>query len=213
MAPLTAPARFITLEGGEGVGKSTQVRALAAALGARGIDVLVTREPGGSAGAEAIRALLLGGEAARWNAGAEALLFAAARADHVDKTIRPALAAGRWVLCDRFIDSTLAYQGAADGIARDRLLALHDVGCGGLMPDRTLLLTLSEGEAMARARLRDAGGADRFGARDADYHRRVAAAFRQLAAEMPGRIRPVDATGGAETVTARLVAALDDLLR
>lgn len=194
------------------MGKSTQVHALAEALRARGHEVLVTREPGGSAGAEAIRALLLGGDAGRWSARAEALLFAAARADHVDKTIRPALAAGRWVLCDRFIDSTLAYQGAADGIAAQQLMALHEVGCGGLMPDRTLLLTLPEGIAMARAKVRDADGADRFGARDAAYHARVVAAFLALAEQAPKRIRKIDASGDAGTVTARLVAELDDLL-
>ncbi len=113
---MMARGRFIALEGGEGVGKSTQVRALAAALRARGHDVVETREPGGSEGAEAIRRLLLEGAADRWTPGAEALLFAAARADHVAKTIRPALEAGRWVLTDRFLDSSLAYQGGAGGV-------------------------------------------------------------------------------------------------
>src|SRR5438128_1498612 len=107
---------FITLEGGGGVGKSTQVRALADALKGHGIDVIVTREPGGSDGAEAIRELLLAGEEDRWGARAESLLFAAARADHVDKTIRPALEAGRWVISDRFVDSSLAYQGGAGAL-------------------------------------------------------------------------------------------------
>jgi len=117
---LTARGRFISLEGGEGVGKSTQSRALAAALRARGIEVVETREPGGSTGAEAIRKLLLEGGADRWGARAEALLFAAARADHVDKTILPALEAGRWVICDRFLDSSIAYQGGADGLGPRR---------------------------------------------------------------------------------------------
>ena len=120
---MTTRGRFITLEGGEGAGKSTQVKALAEALRSRGIDVLETREPGGSEGAERIRELLLTGDDERWAAQAEALLFAAARADHVEKTIRPALEAGRWVLSDRFVDSSLAYQGGArednrfDGVA------------------------------------------------------------------------------------------------
>src|ERR1700712_2066826 len=134
--------RFISLEGGEGVGKSTQAKALAAALRARGHDVIETREPGGSAGAEAIRRLLLEGASDRWAGGGEALLFAAARADHVARTIRPALAAGQWVLSDRFLDSSLAYQGGADGIALEQLMALHSVGSDGLLPDRTLLLAL-----------------------------------------------------------------------
>src|SRR6187402_420899 len=144
-----ALGRFISLEGGEGVGKSTQARALAAALRARGFDVVETREPGGSAGAEAIRALLLEGGADRWGSRAEALLFAAARADHVDKTILPALAAGKWVLCDRFLDSSIAYQGGADGLGADAIRALHAVGGDGLLPDRTLLLTLPEELAIA----------------------------------------------------------------
>ncbi|HEY0269995.1 MAG TPA: dTMP kinase [Sphingomonas sp.] len=203
--------RFISLEGGEGVGKSTQAKALAAALRARGHDVVETREPGGSAGAEAIRALLLEGRADRWTGGAEALLFAAARADHVARTIRPALTAGQWVLSDRFLDSSLAYQGGADGIAIDRLMALHAVGSDGLLPDRTLLLTLPFEEAARRAEARDRGAADRFGARDPAYHARVAAAFMALAEHDPARIRIVDALGTSAQVTARLIAALADL--
>ncbi|MDB5737225.1 MAG: thymidylate kinase, partial [Sphingomonas bacterium] len=160
------PGRFISLEGGEGVGKSTQAKALAAALRARGHDVIETREPGGSPGAEAIRKLLLEGEADRWNAGAEALLFAAARADHVARTIRPAIAVGKWVVCDRFLDSSLAYQGGAGGIAIEQLRVLHQVGSGGLLPDRTLLLTLPAEEAARRAEARDRGASDRIGGRD-----------------------------------------------
>ncbi|USI72646.1 dTMP kinase [Sphingomonas morindae] len=203
--------RFITLEGGEGVGKSTQARALAQALRARGHDVVETREPGGSAGAEAIRALLLEGAGDRWTPGAEALLFAAARADHVARTIKPALAAGAWVVCDRFLDSSLAYQGAADGIGADRLRVLHEVGASGLMPDRTLLLLLPEAEALARATRRDGAEGDRFGARDAAYHAAVTRAFRALAEAEPARIRPIAADGAPEAVTARLLAALDGL--
>ncbi len=202
--------RLISLEGGEGVGKSTQVKALHAALTARGIDCLVTREPGGSPGAEAIRALLLEGEEGRWSPAAEALLFAAARADHVEKTIRPALDAGRWVLSDRFLDSSLAYQGAAGGLGIDRVRALHDFGSGGFMPDRTLILTLDQGAE--RAKTRDNGGGDRIGGRNTAYHAEVAQAFRQLAEEEPNRVRLVDASGTPEDVTARLVDALADLL-
>lgn len=203
--------RFVTLEGGEGVGKSTQARRLAVALRERGLDVVETREPGGSPGAEAIRGLLLEGEERRWTIEAEALLFAAARADHVARTIRPALDRGAWVVCDRFLDSSIAYQGIAGGLGPDPVRRLHEVGSGGLLPDRTLLLTLDATEADARARARDAGGADRIGARDASFHRAVADAFLTLAAEDPRRIRMVSAGGPAQAVTQRLLAAVEDL--
>jgi dTMP kinase len=204
--------RFITLEGGEGVGKSTQARALAGALFERGHDVLLTREPGGSDGAEAIRALLLGGAVDRWSPASEALLFAAARADHVERTIRPALAEGRVVLCDRFVDSTLAYQGAAGGIEATALRRLHEIGSGGLMPDRTLVLLLSPGEGAARAALRDRDAGDRFARRDEAFHARVAEAFGALVSAEPQRVRGVDASGSVEAVTERLIDALADLL-
>jgi dTMP kinase len=174
--------------------------------------VLLTREPGGSEGAEAIRRLLLEGAAGRWSAGAEALLFAAARADHVTRTIRPALAEGRWVISDRFLDSSLAYQGGADGIDVMALRQLHEVGSDGLLPHRTLLLTLPEAVAAERAAARDRGQADRFGARDAAYHSKVAAAFLALADAEPRRFRKVDAFGSERDVTARLLAAVEDLL-
>ena len=203
-------ARFVTLEGGEGVGKSTQLRALAAALRGRGLETVETREPGGSPGAEAIRALLLHDH--HWTAEAEALLFAAARADHVATTIRPALERGAWVLCDRFLDSSIAYQGGAGGLGFERVRALHQFGSHGFLPDRTLLLQLSEAEAARRTGHRDVDGADLIGGRGADYHREVADAFARLAAEEPGRYRVIDAEGGAEQVTARLLAALEDLL-
>jgi dTMP kinase len=209
---LNARGRFISLEGGEGVGKSTQSRALAGELRARGIEVVETREPGGSPGAEAIRALLLEGGADRWGARAEALLFAAARADHVEKTILPALDAGKWVICDRFLDSSIAYQGGADGLGADAIRALHEVGSAGLLPDRTLLLTLPEAEAMAREAARDAGRPDRFGARDPDYHRRVTANFRALAEADQRRWRIVEANGRPDEVTRALLVAIEDLL-
>lgn len=203
--------RFISLEGGEGVGKSTQTRALAAALRDRGLEVVETREPGGSPGAEAIRALLLGGAVDRWDGPAEALLFAAARADHVARTIRPALERGAWVVCDRFLDSSIAYQGAASGVGADAIRALHGIGSGGLLPDRTFLLALPEAEAHARETARDAGAPDRFGARERDFHQAVTTAFVRLAAAEPARWRTIDASGTAAAVTARLLAALADL--
>jgi len=209
---LNARGRFISLEGGEGVGKSTQSHALAAALRARGIEVVETREPGGSTGAEAIRKLLLEGGADRWGARAEALLFAAARADHVDKTILPALEAGKWVICDRFLDSSIAYQGGADGLGAEAIRALHAVGSAGLLPDRTLLLTLPEDIATAREAARDAGRPDRFGAREPDYHRRVTGTFRTLAESEPARWRIVEAKGDPDAVTEVLLGAIGDLL-
>jgi len=205
------PARFITLEGGEGAGKSTQARALAEALRARGLPVLVTREPGGSPGAEAIRALLLEGEAGRWSARAEALLFAAARADHLEKTVRPALAAGEWVICDRFIDSTRAYQGAS-GIADAAILALHAFGAEGLLPDATFVLDLPLAEGRARAEARDGPAADRFAARGEEFHAGVRAAFHRFAAEEPERVRLIDAARPPEAITAELLAELTSWL-
>jgi dTMP kinase len=202
--------RFITLEGGEGVGKSTQVQALADALRQRGIDVLVTREPGGSEDAERIRELLLSGSEDRWGPQAEALLFAAARADHVAKTIEPALKNGQWVISDRFVDSSLAYQGGAGGLGIEAVRAINAFGIGETFPDRTLILTLEEGAERARAR--DSDGSDRIGGRPDDYHRKVEAAFHIIAAEEPDRVKLVDASGSAEAVTERILESIKDLL-
>ena len=207
---MSSRGRFISLEGGEGVGKSTQIRALSEALGARGLDCVTTREPGGSEGAEGIRKLLLEGDDSRWSIEAEALLFAAARADHVEKTIRPALARGQWVLSDRFIDSSLAYQGGAGGLSIERVRQLHEFATGGFLPERTLVLVAKEGHQRALAR--DGAGSDRIGGRPGDFHQRVEAAFRIIAAEEPERVRLVDASGAPEEVTARLLDALGDLL-
>jgi dTMP kinase len=207
---VSPPSRFITLEGGEGVGKSTQLKALQAALAARGVECVVTREPGGSEGAEAIRALLLSGDEARWSAESEALLFATARADHVEKTIRPALNQGKWVLSDRFLDSSLAYQGGAGGLGIERVRDLYRFACGDFLPDRTLVLILDEGAERARAR--DTDGADRIGGRSAEYHHKVETAFRIIAAEEPERVRLLDASGTPDQVTQRLLDGLKDLL-
>ena len=208
---MSAAARFITLEGGEGVGKSTQLKALHAALAARGIDCVVTREPGGSSSAEAIRNLLLTGEDAGLSAEAEALLFAAARADHVEKTIKPALAEGRWVLSDRFLDSSLAYQGGALGLGLDRVRDLYRFACDDFLPDRTLILMLDGMEGVERASARDPE-ADRIGGRPVDFHRRVDTAFRTIAATEPDRVRLINASGSPENVTAKLIEAIADLL-
>jgi dTMP kinase len=204
--------RFISLEGGEGAGKSTQLKALAEALRGRGLGVVETREPGGSPGAEAIRKLLLEGGDERWTPEGEALLFAAARADHVARTIRPALERGAWVLSDRFLDSSLAYQGGAAGVGVDTVRRLHDIGSHGFLPDRTLLLELSPEAVAQRLRVRDADGSDRIGGRGGGFHDRVAAAFGALAEAEPARFRRIDASGSAELVTARLLAEIEDLL-
>lgn len=202
--------RFISLEGGEGVGKSTQLAALAKALRARGIELIVTREPGGSEGAEKIRELLLTGEDDRWSPKAEALLFAAARADHVDKLIQPAVMDGKWVISDRFVDSSLAYQGGAGGLGIEAIRAINAFGIEEWFPDRTLVLALAEGGARARAR--DNEASDRIGGRPENYHQKVDLAFRQIASDEPDRVRIIDASGRPEEVTRRLLAAIENLL-
>lgn len=203
--------KFISLEGGEGAGKSTQVRRLAAALEERGVHVVVTREPGGSDGAEAIRTLLMQGDVARWSPHAEALLFAAARADHVERTIRPAVEAGSWVICDRYIDSTRAYQGA-QGIDDAAILALHGFGSKGLLPDRTYFLELSPDAGTERAGARDGEATDRFGMRASEFHAAVAAIFARIADAEGDRVRRIDASGDPATVTQALMADIADLL-
>ena len=207
---LKVMGRFITLEGGEGVGKSTQLLRLAEALKRQGKTVITTREPGGTIGAEDIRALLMTGSQDRWNAQAEALLFAAARADHVAKIILPALERGDWVLCDRFIDSTRAYQGGAGGLADADIMALHRVGSGGLLPDVTFLLEISVDEGQRRAAARS-DKKDRMGAKDDAFYIRVAQNFREMARSEPNRFRVIDASGSANDITQRLMSALDDL--
>lgn len=199
--------RFIALEGGEGTGKSTQLRLLAEALRARGLTVVTTREPGGTPGAEAIRTMVLDPDAS-WGPRAEALLFAAARADHVERLIRPALARGDWVLTDRYLDSSRAYQGGGSGLDDADILALHRIGSGGLRPDRTVLLELDPLVAAQRLAARDFGQSDRIGGRNATFHARVAAAFRRFAKAEPARFTLVDADGTPDAVHARVLAAV-----
>ncbi len=206
------PGRFVTFEGGEGVGKSTQARMLAAALEARGIEAVLTREPGGTPGAEAIRSLLLDTAGQGWNARAEALLFAAARSDHVERFIRPALDRGQWVICDRFLDSSRAYQGGGGGLQDTDLLQLHRIGSAGLLPDRTVLIEVPPAITATRLDQRDGGEADRIGGRDAAYHARVAAAFAALADAEPARFVRIDGHGAATEVHARVLAGLAPLL-
>ncbi len=204
--------KFIAFEGGEGAGKSTQARLLAAALEQRGLPSVITREPGGTPGAEAIRALLLGTEGEGWNPRAEALLFAAARSDHVERLIQPAVAAGKWVICDRFVDSSRAYQGGGSGLSDAEVLELHRIGSGGLLPDLTLLIEVSPEVARQRTAARDVDGADRIGGRDEAYHAKVAAAFARFAEAEPARFARIDGNGDAEAVHSAVMAALDGML-
>lgn len=203
---MTARGRFITLEGGEGAGKSTLATALAQALRAEGKDIVQTREPGGAPGADAIRALLVSGSADRWSPIAEALLFAAARSDHLDRTIRPALARGAWVLCDRYVDSTFAYQVAAGGLdaaAFETLQRLIDAPA----PDLTLVLDLDPADGLGRSR-GAASGEDRFEAKGAPFHARVRAAFLDIAQREPERCAVVDASKPREETLATALATI-----
>jgi dTMP kinase len=197
-------ASFITLEGGEGAGKSTQARLLADALVARGLPVLRTREPGGAPGAELLRGLLLGGEV-EWSAPAETLLHFAARAEHVAKAIRPALDAGMWVVCDRFYDSTMAYQGYGQGADRGTIETL--IVLLGIVPDVTLVLDVSEAVAIER-QLKRGMDADRYERLDALFHARVRQAFRDIAAAAPARCALIAADGSEAEVHAAIMQAL-----
>ena len=204
--------KFIALEGGEGAGKSTQARMLVDALAKRGISADLTREPGGTPGAEAIRGLLLDPPGEGWGAEAEALLFAAARADHVARRIKPALEQGDWVISDRFVDSSRAYQGGAGQLGDDAVVALHAIGSGGLRPDLTLLLEADESQVAARLAERDGDSSDAIGGRDIAYHRAVAAAFRVYADEDPAGFAVIDASGTPEEVHNKIMGALMPLL-
>jgi dTMP kinase len=207
MAQHNEMARFISFEGGEGGGKSTQIARLADWLRARAETVVVTREPGGSPGAEEIRALLVTGAADRWDGATEALLVSAARRDHVRKTILPALESGAWVLCDRFADSTLAYQGYGRGLPLPLLRNLQDIATDGLLPSLTLWLDLPLEEGLRRAAQRK-GGEARFEGLDFAFHRRVAEGFAALAEAEPERFQRIDAEGSPEAVSARIAAAV-----
>ncbi len=201
-------ARFITFEGGEGAGKSTQIRRLAAHLARDGRDVVLTREPGGSPGAETVRGLLVTGDADRWVPLSEVFLLAAARVDHLERTIRPALARGATVLCDRFMDSTTAYQGYGHGLDLEMIAGIHAMSVGPNRPDRTIILDLPVTEGLTRAKGR-AGDELRFEGLDVAFHERLRAGFLSIAAAEPGRCRVVDARGSQDAVAARIVAAVE----
>jgi dTMP kinase len=201
MSPATTPGplRFVTFEGGEGAGKSTQIRLLADRLRAAGELVEVTREPGGTKGAEEIRALLVEGGAGRWQAESEALLHFAARTEHLAHVIRPALAAGKWVLCDRFADSTLAYQGYGQGLDLDWLWTLRRHIVGATEPGLTLMLDLPVERGLARAETEQ-----RYERMGVDFHHRLAEGFRQLAAAEPVRCRLINAARDREDIAAEI---------
>ena len=204
--------RFIAFEGGEGAGKSTQARLLAEALGRQGIATLLTREPGGTLGAEAIRALLLDPPGDGWGARAEALLFAAARADHVERAITPALDQGKWVICDRFVDSSRAYQGGAGGLADAEILDLHRIGSGGLLPDLVVLLEIPAEMAAERMSRRSGGAGDAIERRGEEYHRHVAEAFLRLAKGEEGRFARIVGKGSPEQTHALIMQAVAPLI-
>lgn len=203
---MAGKGRFITLEGGEGGGKSTQARLLADALHADGVSVVLTREPGGAPGAEQIRRLLVEGDVGRWDPMTEALLHVAARRDHLVQTVWPALADGKWVISDRFSDSTLAYQGYGHGLGVEPLERLHMLAVDGFLPDLTLILDLPVEEGLRRAAGR--GGEDRYERMGGDFHQRLRDGFLAIARRHPDRCRLIDATAAVGEVQRRIMEEL-----
>ena len=213
MAGSATRGRFITFEGGEGAGKSTQVRLLVEYLRARGRDVVATREPGGSPNAEALRDMLLAGLVAPFGPAVEALIFSAARVDHIEKLIRPALERGAFVVCDRFADSTRAYQGASGKLATSVIDGLEAITIAEVRPDLTILLDLPVEEGLARARQRRGDAAtDRFEAEGVAFHEALRARFLAIAAADPGRCVVVDARQSAEAVAEAIRKIVDERL-
>nr|WP_244475281.1 dTMP kinase [Rhizobium sp. Leaf341] len=216
---MAADAVFVTFEGGEGVGKSTQIRRLADALKTQGHDVLITREPGGSAGAEAVRHVILSGAAESYGVRMEALLFAAARSDHVETVIRPALDDGQIVLCDRFMDSSRVYQGITGNLPEPLIDGLERVAINGLRPDMTIILDMPAAQGLARARERANQSAeslkavpDRFEKEELETHEKRREAFRDIAARNPERCRIVDASRPIDVIAGDVLAAVQALI-
>lgn len=203
--------RFVTLEGGEGGGKSTQARRLAAVLEASGVDVVLTREPGGSPGAEQIRALLVDGEVHRWDAVTEALLHFAARRDHLLRTVLPALERGAWVISDRFVDSTVAYQGYGHGLDLAVIDELTRMAVGPAIPDLTLILDLPVEAGLARAGGRGTGE-DRYERMDHAFHQRIRDGFLDIARKDPRRCAVIDANLDEDSVHAAVLEAVQTRL-
>ncbi len=207
-----AGAKFITFEGGEGAGKSTQIGLLAEALVAAGIPVRTTREPGGSPGAEQIRELLVTGASDRWDAMTEALLHFAARREHLRSVVWPTLAAGQWVLSDRFADSTMAYQGYGHGLGRTAIEQLYALVVGDFAPDLTLILDLPVALGLERALARR-DGEDRYESLGAEFHERLRQGFREIAEREPARCALIDASGEVGAVQAAIRACVAERLR
>jgi dTMP kinase len=206
-----ASGRFITLEGGEGAGKSTQIARLKSWLEGRGRTVVATREPGGSPGAEMIRKLLVEGPIERWDGTTEALLHFAARREHLRSTVWPALQRGDWVLSDRFADSTLAYQGYGHGVDREIFDQLYKVAVGDFRPDLTLILDLPIETGLLRAAARR-GIETRYESLPRDFHARVRSGFLEIAAQDPKRCMVIDATGSIESIAAAIAGAASERL-
>ncbi|MGB0192907.1 MAG: dTMP kinase [Candidatus Micropelagos thuwalensis] len=204
------PGRFITLEGGEGAGKSTQIQVIKDYLLTRGNDVVVTREPGGTSEGQEIRNLLVSGDKDKWSPLSETLLILADRAAHLERIIRPALAEGKYVVCDRFFDSTKAYQGVAGGLGLDVIHNLQQPVLGTTLPDFTLLLDIDPEKGLRRAQER--GGELRFESKTLAYHRTLRNAFLDFAAQEPDRIFVIDADRDVEAVSADILAVLDERL-
>jgi dTMP kinase len=208
--------KFITFEGGEGGGKSTQSRRLCAALKSRGIDIVATREPGGTEGAEEIRGLLVNGTPGRWQPFTEALLHSAARNEHVATLVRPALEAGQWVVSDRFFDSTLAYQGYAQGLGCETIESLTQLTIGAFRPDLTLILDLPPETGLERASARSDGASgpaeDRYERMGADFHRALRDGFLEIAKREPQRCVIIDATDSEDDVEAAIWRAVSERL-
>lgn len=199
--------RFITFEGGEGTGKSTQARRLSAALKQKGIESVITREPGGSPGAEEIRGLLVHGDAARWSPLTEALLFYAARADHTERTIKPALADGKWVICDRYSDSSYAYQGGGRGLDRETVRRIEAIAIGDFKPDATFILDLPVKDGLARAMARR-GNETRFEEMDIAFHERMRKSFLDIARRAHDRCMVIDASKDVDEVAEAVFRAV-----
>lgn len=199
MVATVSQGKFITFDGGEGSGKSTQIKKLSDFLKNLHHDVVLTREPGGSQGAEELRKLLVEGDPGRWDGVTEALLHFAARRDHVESTIRPALSRGAWVLCDRFVDSTVAYQGYGHGLSLDAIETLREIAIGDFWPDLTLILDVPVELGLNRASSRKSGG-DRYERMDRAFHQRLRDGFLAIAADQPKRCSLINATDDIETV-------------
>jgi dTMP kinase len=203
---------FVTFEGGEGAGKSTQIRRLAEALRNRGHEVLLTREPGGSPGAEAVRYVLLSGAAEAFGTRMEAILFAAARNDHVEEVIRPALLDGKIVLCDRFMDSSRVYQGVTGNLEPDFIETLQRIAVNGVVPDCTVILDIPATAGLARVKSRNADGPDRFEKEELETHEKRREAYLDIAAREPERCRVVNAMQDEADIAAEILAIITKLM-